>query len=144
MPATRAPSDGERRDRVADAMVTVPKTLAADATVDAVREFFRDGHVHMALVTDGSRLLSALVRDDLASTTPGEQPARELGTLGGRLVAPDADLETVLAQMRGAGIRRLAVTDPTGTLLGLLCLKQSGLGFCSDADVAARAAAPRD
>jgi hypothetical protein len=40
--------------------------------------------------------------------------------------------------MRRAGRRRLAVTSEDGRLLGLLCLKASGRGFCSDEDVAAR------
>lgn len=35
--------------------------------------------------------------------------------------------------------RRLAVIDDHGMLLGLLCLKRTGLGFCSDTDVQARA-----
>lgn len=37
------------------------------------------------------------------------------------------------------GRRRRAVIDDRGLLLGLLCLKHTGLGFCSDADVRARA-----
>jgi hypothetical protein len=32
--------------------------------------------------------------------------------------------------------RRLAVTSDDSRLLGLLCLKANGSGFCSDADVA--------
>ena len=43
--------------------------------------------------------------------------------------------------MLAAGGRRLAVVDHRLRLLGLLCLKRSGLGFCSDRDVAARALA---
>jgi hypothetical protein len=40
--------------------------------------------------------------------------------------------------MRASGRRRLAVTSDDGTLVGLLCLKASGNGFCSDGDVASR------
>ena len=41
----------------------------------------------------------------------------------------------------GAGTSgRLAVIDEECRLLGLLCLKRTRLGFCSDADVQARAA----
>jgi hypothetical protein len=40
--------------------------------------------------------------------------------------------------MLAAGLRRLAVVDGQGSLLGLLCLKRHLGGFCSDADVAAR------
>ncbi len=38
------------------------------------------------------------------------------------------------------GLRRLAVVDDNGLLMGLLCLKRKLTGFCSDADVAARGA----
>ncbi|MGW1564687.1 hypothetical protein ACWCQ1_51030 [Streptomyces sp. NPDC002144] len=37
------------------------------------------------------------------------------------------------------GRRRLAVTDGCGRLLGLLCLKRSGNGYCSDEGIRARA-----
>jgi len=36
------------------------------------------------------------------------------------------------------GIRRVAVVNADGSLLGLMCLKQRMRGFCSDGDVAAR------
>jgi hypothetical protein len=41
--------------------------------------------------------------------------------------------------MRAQSTRRLAVVDGTGRLVGLLCLKRTLDGFCSDADVRARA-----
>jgi hypothetical protein len=41
--------------------------------------------------------------------------------------------------MIASGQRRAAVVSPDGRLLGLLCLKASGTGFCSDQDVRARA-----
>jgi CBS-domain-containing membrane protein len=37
------------------------------------------------------------------------------------------------------GLRRLAVVNHDSTLLGLMCLKRSRTGFCSDEDVASRA-----
>jgi hypothetical protein len=40
--------------------------------------------------------------------------------------------------MRQQGRRRLAVVDADGALLGLLCLKASGDGFCSDDGIASR------
>jgi hypothetical protein len=40
--------------------------------------------------------------------------------------------------MNATGRRRAAVTSDDGTLLGLLCLKASWAGFCSDQDVRAR------
>ena len=43
--------------------------------------------------------------------------------------------------MQASGDRRLAVVEDDGRLLGLLCLKRSGDGFCTDAGVAERRAA---
>jgi hypothetical protein len=40
--------------------------------------------------------------------------------------------------MPSLGHWHLAVTDYNGMLLGLLCLKSSDLGFCTDSDVQAR------
>jgi len=45
--------------------------------------------------------------------------------------------------MSRTGRRRLAVVDDGGVLVGLLCLKRTGRGFCSDLDVASRAASRR-
>ena len=42
------------------------------------------------------------------------------------------------------GRRRAAVTGADGRLLGLLCLKVSRTGFCSDQDVRARALGETD
>jgi hypothetical protein len=41
--------------------------------------------------------------------------------------------------MTTTGQRRTAVISADGRLLGLLCLKARGTGFCSDGDVRARA-----
>ena len=55
------------------------------------------------------------------------------------MVAPDVPLGEVLTAMRQINRRRLAVVDAEGMLLGLLALKASGTGFCSDVDVECRA-----
>jgi hypothetical protein len=58
-------------------------------------------------------------------------------------VDPLDPLEAARSHLVATGQRRLAVVDRAGTLLGLLCLKRTGDGFCSDRDVASRAAARR-
>ena len=85
-------------------------------------------------------------------------PLREGGSLPGLVDADDLGMYVV--KFRGAGqglqvlvaevlvgeiartlgipVPRLAVVDPHGVLLGLLCLKRSRRGFCSAEDVAAR------
>ncbi len=134
---------------VADAMIHRPKTLSAEATIGDVEIFFDDAHVHAALVVeDDGRLLSVLERADLAVIGSADADrvvrartakASRIGSLDGRTATGDEPLGIVWHRMRAAGRRRLAVIDARSQLLGLLCAKSSGLGFCSDADVAARA-----
>jgi CBS domain-containing protein len=119
-------------------MLTKPAVHEARATVAELREYFEDEHVHMALLVENGKLVAAVERADLAAADRYDAPAGDLATLEGRTIAPDAELAQALEEMRRAGRRRLAVTDG-GALLGLLCLKASRDGFCSDADVRSRA-----
>ncbi|WP_406631156.1 CBS domain-containing protein [Amycolatopsis sp. WGS_07] len=122
---------------VGEAMLRAPKVLDATATVGEVRALFEDDHVHAALVVAERTLLGVVERADLAGL-PDALPAYRAGRLAGRVISPEADLSSTWL---GMSRRRLAVVDEDGELLGLLCLKRSGRGFCSDAEVAARARA---
>lgn len=126
---------------VVDAMLTTPRTHPPDLSVAQARAVLADSHVRLLLLVESRRLLGALDRDDLdaAPEDPGSQPALPLAGLVGRTVRADARLDDVRTAMQAAGRRRLAVVDDDGLLLGLLCLKASATGFCSDAGVAARA-----
>ena len=129
---------------VADAMLTIPVRHALTATVGELRDFFRDEHVHAALITSPAGHLAAVVeRGDLGpDRAPDDAVAAPLGRLAGRTVPPGASLAAVRQAMNGSGRRRVAVTSADGRLLGLLCRKASQAGFCSDQDVSARAAGP--
>ncbi len=119
--------------RVADAMVRVPKTHGPACRLDEIRAFFEDGHVHMALIiTADRRLVTAIERPDIASAMPGTTPAAELGTLVGRTARPTDWLDPWTAVLLRQRRRRLAVVDDGGKLLGLLCLKKGGSGYCTD------------
>ena len=124
---------------VASALLAHPRTSPPATTVAQARAFFADDHVHALLVVDGDRLLAVVERADLVGAAPTD-PAAPRGTLAGRTVRPDADLAVVHRRLLAEGGRRSAVVDAEGRLLGLLCLKRSGRGFCADADVRARAA----
>ena len=121
---------------VADAMVRRPKLLPATATGRDVRDLFGDDHVHAALVVDDGRLLTVIEPHEVEMS--GDGPARSMGTLRGRTVAPDADLWETWVWMIGNRCRRLAVVED-GRCVGLLCLKRTSRGFCCDAGVHARA-----
>jgi CBS domain-containing protein len=124
---------------VADAMIRAPRTCGPAATVAQARETFADDHIHAVLVVDGERLMAVVERADLDGAAP-ESRAVDAGSLAGRVIGPDDDREGVRQSMLRNRLRRIAVVDEHGALLGLLCLKRSGTGFCSDDDVAARAA----
>jgi CBS domain-containing protein len=128
----------ERRRTAADAMVTRPKVHPSSATVGELRTLFADEHVHVALLVEEGELVGTIERSDLAAARADDAPASELASTEGRTIDAHAPLSEALTAMRLGGRRRLAVTNADGELLGLLCLKASGRGFCSDEDVAAR------
>ena len=132
---------GVRGRRVGDAMVTRPKTQHPATGVRNIRALFEDDHVHMALIVAGDgRLVTTVERLDLLAAPPRTRDAAELGTLAGRTVRPLDDLDAATALLLRDGRRRLAVVDDDGRLVGLLCLKRDRSGYCSDENVAARAA----
>ncbi len=123
-----------------EAMLTTPVRHPLSATVREIRDFFRDDHVHAALIVSPAGYLEAVVeRDDIGDCQAPGAAAAPLGRLAGRTVAADASLAEVRRAMTVTGRRRVAVTSADGRLLGLLCLKASRTGFCSDQDVSARA-----
>ncbi|WP_229052357.1 NTP transferase domain-containing protein [Aeromicrobium sp. Leaf350] len=122
---------------VADHLVSKPYLLPPDADVAAARALFVDDHVHADLIVDTGVLTAVVLRSDLGSADDRARAA-DLGRLAGRTVEPSDDAELVRRRMVADGVRRLAVVGEDGRLLGLLCLKRTGLGFCSDAGVEAR------
>jgi CBS domain-containing protein len=130
---------------VSEAMLTAPVRHPLSATVGDIRDFFRDDHVHAALIVSPAGYLAAVVeRDDLSRGRAHDATAASLGRLTGRTVPAGADLAEVRRAMTATGRRRAAVTSADGRLLGLLCFKVSRTGFCSDHDVRARALAAAD
>jgi len=129
----------------AEAMLTAPARHPLSATVGEIRDFFRDDHVHAALIVSPAGYLEAVVeRDDIAEGQALDAAAAPLGRLAGRTVPAGASLADVRRAMTTTGRRRAAVTSADGRLLGLLCLKAGRAGFCSDQDVHARALGEAD
>jgi CBS domain-containing protein len=129
----------------AEEMLTTPVRHPLSATVGEIRDFFRDDHVHAALIVSPAGYLEAVVeRDDVAGCRALDAAAVPLGRLAGRTVPAEASLAEVRRAMTTAGRRRAAVTSADGRLLGLLCLKASQAGFCSDQDVRRRALGEAD
>jgi hypothetical protein len=124
---------------VADAMISCPKTHDLGTTADEICAFFEDDHVHMALVVRADRrLVTTIERADLSARPLVRTLAAELGTLTGRTAGPAQELEAVTAGLLREQRRRQAVVDDCGRLLGLLCLKKDGSGYCSDDNIRRR------
>ena len=133
-------------------MIRRPKILPASATVGEVRAQLRDDHVHMVLLVSASahdvtpdhghrHLAGTLVRGDVPKNLADDEPALLHAILADRTVHPDARVSEVRHRLARGGERRLAVVDDDGDLVGLLCLKRHGRGFCNDENVHAHAAA---
>lgn len=138
---------GRPDPRVGDVMLRHPKVLDAQATVDEARAALANDHVHMALLSQGRTLVGTLVRADLPPpiqrsdqrSVEGSGPALPWSTLRNRTVPPATSADAARELLIDRGLRRLAVVDHDGTLIGLMCLKRTRTGFCSDEDVASRA-----
>ncbi|HXW86982.1 MAG TPA: hypothetical protein VEJ42_01860 [Streptosporangiaceae bacterium] len=90
------------------------------------------------IVAPDGRLATAIERRDLAAAPSCSVPVAELGTLIGRTAGPADPLAAATAALLREGRRRLAIVDDSGRLLGLLCLKNDGTGYCSDEGIRAR------
>jgi CBS domain-containing protein len=120
-------------------MVTSPTVHDASTTAARLRAFFDDEHVHAALLVDAGELVGVVERADLGSDLRDDAQAWTIARLDGRTIPPTATVQGAVESMKRTGRRRLAVVGEDGALLGLLCLKASGRGFCSDTDVRNRA-----
>ena len=133
--------------RVRDVMLRNPKVMNALVSIEEARAVLTNYHVHMVLLTEGSTLVGTLVRTDLPQANDGSGqgscPAMAWSTLRDRTTAPGACADGVQGLLIERGLRRLAVVNDDHTLLGLMCLKRSRTGFCSDEDVASRAPSRR-
>jgi len=129
---------------VARVMLTIPKTLNLSATVDIARAALADDHVHMLLLVDDGKLFGTITAGDLVSADDPDSPAVAFSSLRGRIVRPDQQASVVQASMIATGRRRLAVVDEDLRLHGLLSLKRTLAGFCTDEGVRARAAERAD
>jgi hypothetical protein len=70
-----------------EAMLTTPARHPLAATVGEIRDFFRDDHVHAALIVSPAGYLESVVeRDDIAGCQAPDAAAAPLGRLADRTV----------------------------------------------------------
>lgn len=125
-------------------MLQHPTVHPAGLRLAGARAAFEESpKTHLLLLVRGGVLVTTLDRDDLAVDAEPTAAAAAYGLLDGRTVGPDVEVAPLRASMAGSGRRRLAVVDEEMQLLGLLCLKQSLDGFCTDEAVDAMRSARR-
>lgn len=119
---------------VDDAMLRHPTIHPPDITVgDAVAAFESSPKIHLLLLVHAGRLVGTLTRADIAAAALREDASPlARSSLRARTTSPGSELEPLREAMVANGTRRLAVVDDDLRLLGLLCLKASGTGFCTD------------
>ncbi|GAA1095021.1 hypothetical protein [Tsukamurella spumae] len=118
---------------VAEVMLRRPTLHSSDITVGAARAALAASpKFHLLLLVRDGVLVGTLDAGDLAAPADEAAPATTLASLEGRTVGPAVPADPLRQDMRTTGIRRLAVVDEDLRLLGLLCLKASGTGFCTD------------
>jgi predicted transcriptional regulator len=118
---------------VRDVMVRRPKTLPADSTVGELRAHFENPRVRTALLADGGRFAGAIAPEELPAAAPDSDRAGAHARTDLPRVGPDATMADALALLDTRGENRLLVLEDDGeTIAGLLCLDQSGTGFCTD------------
>ena len=135
-----APATGRSSPLVEDEMLRRPKSWPTSLTVGDAREVLGDDHLHAILVVDGAVLRGVIVEGDVPDDVEDDQHALVHARLDGRTVRVGATLDEARELLEQSRSRRLAVVDDAGLLVGLLCLKRHGRGFCSDAGVEARRA----
>jgi CBS domain-containing protein len=121
-----------------DISIRTPCVLPADCSVADVRTHLVRDHVHLALLVDpAGRLVGTLTRDDIDGVD-GARPAAGHGRLEDRVVPPEMTESEVRERLARLGVRRAAVVDEDGRLVGLVCAKRSGNGYCTDDGIAQR------
>lgn len=126
-------------ETVGDAMLHHPTVHGADLTVGQARAVFADSpKTHLLLLVRDGVLVSAVSRHDVEGSTHADAaaPAASIASLEGRTTTADVPVGPLRKSMAGTGLRRIAVVDDQMHLLGLLCLKASLTGFCTDEGVA--------
>jgi CBS domain-containing protein len=117
--------------RVADVMLSRPKTMPAGSTVGQVRRLFDNPRVMTALLADADAFRGAIGRGEIPPDASDDEPALDYTALDTPSIASDARVEDALEQLRYLNSRRLVVLDSGGaSLLGLVCLNTAGTGFC--------------
>ena len=116
---------------VAEAMLSRPKTLRADASVADLRRLFGRSTMRTVLLVDGDAFVGTVERPDLPDSATDGEPARAYVRLDAERVTPELLVRDVMPHLERTREGRLVVVDKDGsTLRGMLCMRSAHDAFC--------------
>jgi uncharacterized protein (DUF302 family)/CBS domain-containing protein len=113
---------------VADVMLSRPKTLPADSTVQQVRTLLENASVQMVLLSDGAAFLGAIA--EIPSDVPADAAASAYADPDPAWIAPSESAESAFELAARNPHGRLVVLDDRRNLVGLVCLDGTRTRFC--------------
>jgi CBS domain-containing protein len=111
---------------IKDAMTSNPCAIDADKSVAYAAKMMRDEDVGFAPIVEGDRLVGVLTDRDIAVkvVAEGKDPewtkAHEVAATNPVTVSPEQDLDEALQLMATHQVRRLAIVEDGGRLVGVL------------------------
>src|SRR5262249_52550634 len=112
----------------ADVMLSTPKTLPSNVTVEVARLQLDRGSVQILLLVDGPLFVGAITR--IPPDAAPEESALQYATAMPETISPNEPATVAFARAGANADRRIVVVDDQGRLAGLLCLNQSRTQFC--------------
>jgi hypothetical protein len=113
---------------VGDVMLPNPKTLPWDATVADVRAILANPSVQLVLLTERTTFKGAVAK--IPADARSEAFARDYREPNPETIAVSASAARAFDVTARSLYRRVVVIDEHDTLLGLVCLDQTGTRFC--------------
>jgi CBS domain-containing protein len=111
---------------IKDIMTSDPCTIDAEKSVAYAAKMMRDEDVGLAPITEGDKLIGVLTDRDIAirvvaeGRNPDQVTAREVASQQVVTIDPQQDLDEALRIMAKHQVRRLAVVEKDGRLVGVV------------------------
>ena len=111
---------------IKDVMTSDPRTIDADKSVAYAAKMMRDEDVGLAPVVEGDKLIGMLTDRDIAirvvaeGKNPEQVTVREVASQQVVTIDPQQDLDEALRIMAKHQVRRLAVVEEDGKLVGVV------------------------
>ncbi len=112
-------------------MLSRPKTLPVDSTVQQVRTLLENVSVQMVLLTDAATFSGAIT--EIPDDAPAEATASTYADPDPEWIAPSESAERAFELAARNPHGRLVVLDERRRLVGLVCLNGNRTRFCGRA-----------